>query len=109
MNQPLKSLSAPKLPSSKRESKRRVSADFAELVLLERAARRACFVPIPRAVARLIESNEAAADESAIELSNRHAVANGSLPWDKSGVRLAPVGEPGPGNRPADTRSVMLV
>lgn len=110
MNQPLKSRSAPKVPSSKRPSnpKRRVSADFAELVWLERAARRACFVPIPRAVARLMESNESAPD-GAIELNNRHGVTNGSALWDKNCVTAGSLGGLEVGNHSAGGRSVMLV
>jgi hypothetical protein len=86
-----------------------MSADFAELVLLERAARRACFVPIPRAVARLMESDDAAADDGAIELNNRRGVTNRSMPWNKKGVGLVPLNEAGAGNHTADPRSVMLV
>jgi hypothetical protein len=110
MNQPLKSLSAPKVSSSKRpsNSKRRLSADFAELVWLERAARRACFVPIPRAVARLMESNESAS-ESALELNNRHGVTNGSVLWDKNCAATASLGGPEAGNHSVAARSVMLV
>jgi len=111
MNQPLKSLSAPKPPLSKRpsNSKGQVSADFAELVWLERAARRACFVPIPRAVARLMESNESATDDSAIELNNRLGIAHRSVPWEKNRVSLGSAGGPATANNAASARSVMLV
>jgi hypothetical protein len=105
MNQPLKSQSAPKLSSSKR----RTSADFAELLRLERAARRACFVPIPRAVARLMACNEPGAGEHAIELNNRHGVANAALPWENHGVSLGSLGEHATENHAPDARSVTLV
>ena len=109
MNQPLKSLTVQKLPSSKRTSKRRVSADFAELLRLERAARRACFVPIPRAVARLMASNGSVNGDGPIELNDRNGVTNGSLSWDKTGVSLASLGLTATATHAADARSVMLV
>ena len=109
MNQPLKSLTVQKLPSSKRASNRRLSADFAELLRLERAARRACFVPIPRAVARLMASNDSLNGDGAIDLNIRNGVTNGSLPWDKNGVGLAPLGRAAAATHAADARSVMLV
>jgi hypothetical protein len=110
MNQPPKSLSAPKSLSSKRasNSKRRTLADFGDLVFLERAARRACYVPIPRAVARLMESNGAHAGDGAIELNDGRGMMPGSLPWEKNGVSLAPVNKSG-SRLPAEGRSVMLV
>jgi len=112
MNQPPKSLSAPKSPSSKRASisKRRTLADFGDLVFLERAARRACFVPIPRAVARLMESNNQTHCANAdIELHDGRGHIPGSPPWSKNGVNLAPVNQSGLRNHPAEARSVMLV
>jgi hypothetical protein len=112
MNQPPKSLSAPKPLSSKRasNSKRRILADFGDLVYLERAARRACFVPIPRAVARLMESGDQPHPaDGGIELKHGGGRLARALPWAKNGVSLAPVNEPGHTNHPAEARSVMLV
>lgn len=109
MNQPPKSLSAPKPLSSKRasDSKRRTLADFGDLVYLERAARRACFVPIPRAVARLMEStSEAHRANGDVELNDRGGRTPGALPWSKN---LAPVNQSALRNQPAEARSVMLV
>jgi len=111
MNQPpAKSLNAPKPPSSKRasNSKRRTLADFGDLVYLERAARRACFVPIPRAVARLMEANNGAhTANDGIELNNGRGRM--PMPWSKNGISLAPVNESGLPNHAAESHSVMLV
>src|SRR5712672_2089884 len=112
MNQPPKSLSAPKPPSSRRasNSNRRTLADFGDLVFLERAARRACFVPISRAVARLMESNnDGRSANGSIELNDGRRRLPASVPWSKNGVSLAPVSESGFGNHAAESRSVMLV
>jgi hypothetical protein len=112
MNQPPRSLSASKPPSPKRasNSKRRTLADFGDLVFLERAARRACFVPIPRAVARLMESsNDGRNANGGIELNDGRRRSPASLPWSKNGVSLAPVSESGFGDHAAESRSVMLV
>jgi hypothetical protein len=111
MNQPPKSLSAPKSPSSKRasNSKRRTLADFGDLVFLERAARRACFVPIPRAVARLMESNNDGSDANGIELNVGRGRIGASLPWSKNGADIAPLSESRLGDHAAEARSIMLV
>jgi len=113
MNQPpAKSLSAPKPPSSRRSSnsKRRTLADFGDLVYLERAARRACYVPIPRAVARLMESNKAAAGaETGMELNDGRGRMSGAQTWNKNGVNLSVVNESVHRNHSAGARSVMLV
>lgn len=64
-------------------------------------------MPIPRAVARLMESNGAHAGDGAIELKDGRGMP-GSLPWEKNGVILAPANKSG-SRLPAEGGSVMLV
>src|SRR5215468_1338470 len=110
MNQPTKSLSGPNLPlQNGSNSKRRTLADFRDLIFLERAARRACFVPIPRAVTRLLESNATSGTNGLAEFKGARGLMPGTVAWNKNGATLSPGNESGSGNRTADGRSVMLM
>jgi hypothetical protein len=111
MNQPPKSLSAPNLPLLKRASnaKRRTLADFRDLIFLERAARRACFVPIPRAVARLVDSNASPETNGVTDSNDGRGLKPGALGWHKNGASLVPVSESALSHHTSEGRSVMLM
>jgi hypothetical protein len=111
MNQPPKSLRATIPPSSKSPSNstRRTLANFGDLVLIERAARRACFVPIPRAVARLAQANGAHAANGALELNHGRGLVPASLSWNKNGVTLASANGSGSHAQADQRRAAMVV
>jgi hypothetical protein len=84
-------------------------ADFRELIFLERAARRACFVPIPRTTSQLVESDAKPGGASAVEFKEVPSLLPGSRTWDNKCVNLAPVSASEYRSHSAASRSVTLV
>jgi hypothetical protein len=110
MNQPPKSLNAADLALQRgSNSNRRTLADFRDLIFLERAARRACFVPIPRAVTRLLESNATSGTNGIAGFKGARGLMPGPLAWNKNSATVSAVSESGLGNHNAEGRSVMLM
>lgn len=91
-------------------SRRRTRADLGELILLERVAKRACFIPIPRAVTRLAKLSGSSSVERGAKFNDSDSGAYRTGNWlNKSAAPgLARESDP-PAGRNMSQHPIMVV
>ncbi len=90
-------------------SRRRTLADLGELILLERVAKRACFIPIPRAVTRLAKLNAPSSVERGAKSNGSDNAAYRAANWLNESAVPGPAQESDSARRNTSRHSIMLV
>lgn len=91
------------------DSRRRTRADLRELIVLERAAKQACFVPIPRAVSRPAKLNAGLVVDRGIKFNRVDPVMQEAANGQNQGAAVEPARASDTAARNTFGRSVMLV